>query len=304
MTPPDDAPTRASGATETPVQSDAAGRKPRDEEIEFYGLTHRGKVRENNQDHFLVCSLKKHVDVHLTSLPQVEQIAGRAERLAFLAMVADGVGSGPHGEEASRFTAETVTRYVIESMHCYYTADATDDTAFTRALEEAAVRVHVDIAERAASDATFRGMATTLTLWISVWPRSYLLQVGDSRCYTLYEGVLRQISRDQTMAQELVDSGVMSRTEAYNTRWANVLSSSIGGPQSAPVVTRIPQRWGAIGLLCTDGLTKHVSDERIEERLRTMTTPKQACEALVQDALDGGGGDNITVIVGRTVRRD
>jgi PPM family protein phosphatase len=302
MTPPDDSAAHASASLSAPPQP--ADRKPRDDEIDVFGLTHKGKVRESNQDHFLICSLKKQVDVHLTSLPDIGSLAGQAERLAFLAMVADGVGSGPRGEEASRFAAEAVTRYVIESMHCYYTADATDDAAFTKALEDAAVRVHVDIAERAASDPAFRGMATTLTLWIGVWPRAYLLQVGDSRCYMLLDGVLNQISRDQTMAQELVDSGVMSRTEAYGTRWANVLSSSIGGPQNAPVVTRMMQQWEQVGLLCSDGLTKHVSDERIKERLQTMTSAKQACEALVQDALDDGGTDNVTVLVGRRIRRD
>jgi protein phosphatase len=137
-----------------------------------------------------------------------------------------------------------------------------------------------------------------------VWPRGYLLQVGDSRCYVLRDGRLTQISRDQTMAQELVDQGVLQRTEAFNTRWAHVLSSSIGGRQTAPTVTRMDQDWDNVGLLCSDGLTKHVSDERIRERLANMTSAKQACEALLQDALEDGGSDNITIIVGRTVRRE
>jgi protein phosphatase len=103
------------------------------------------------------------------------------------------------------------------------------------------------------------------------------------------------------MAQELVDSGVMPATQAFRSRWANVLSSSIGGPQSAPVVHRLRQYWGQIGMLCSDGLTKHVPDERIRERLRTMTSARQVCEDLVNDALDAGGTDNITVVVGRAV---
>jgi len=144
-------------------------------------------------------------------------------------------------------------------------------------------------------------MATTLTLWIGVWPKAYLLQVGDSRFYVLRDGVLTQVSRDQTMAQELVDQGIMTRTDAFNTRWANVLSSSLGGRQTAPVVTAMDQGWQNVGLLCSDGLTKHVSDERIAERLRTMTSSRQACEALLQDALDDGGTDNITIVVGRVV---
>jgi protein phosphatase len=145
-------------------------------------------------------------------------------------------------------------------------------------------------------------MATTLTLYLGVWPRAYLLQVGDSRFYTFRNGSLTRISRDQTMAQELVDQGVLTMSTAFSTRWANVLSSSIGGKQTAPLVTHLDQDWNNIGLLCSDGLTKHVSDERIAEHLGNMTSAKQVCEDLLQDALDDGGTDNITIIVGRDVR--
>jgi protein phosphatase len=145
-------------------------------------------------------------------------------------------------------------------------------------------------------------MATTLTLWLGVWPRAYLLQVGDSRFYVYRDGRLARISRDQTMAQDLVDQGVLPAEAAEGTRLANVLSSSIGGQQTAPVVTRLDQSWENVGLLCSDGLTKHVTDERIAERLRTMTSSRQACEALLQDALEGGGSDNITIVVVRDVK--
>jgi serine/threonine protein phosphatase PrpC len=89
-----------------------------------------------------------------------------------------------------------------------------------------------------------------------------------------------------------------------NTPLANVLSSSIGGSQTAPVVTRVPAAWNTVHLLCSDGLTKHVTDEKISERLGTMTSARQACEQLLQDALDGGGTDNITVCIGRAVKKD
>jgi len=146
-------------------------------------------------------------------------------------------------------------------------------------------------------------MATTLTLYLGVWPRAYLLQVGDSRCYLLHEGELVQITRDQTMAQELIDAGVLARAEASRTRWAHTLSSAIGGRQTAPIVTRLEQQWGNVGLLCSDGLTTHVPDDRIRERLQTMTSARQVCEDLLQDALDAGGSDNITILVGRTIQR-
>jgi protein phosphatase len=279
-----------------------AVRKPGDHEVDVYGLTHRGKVRTENQDHFLICSLHRRVDVHSTSLPDTAAITAPGDRLAFLAMVADGVGGGARGEEASRMTVGEVTRYITAALHCYYTADTRDDTAFTDALTAAAVQAHESLLQTAASHTDGRSMATTLTLWLGVWPRAYLLQVGDSRCYSYRGGELLQISRDQTMAQELVDRGLMTRSDATRSRWAHTLSSAIGGYQTAPVVTRMDQAWGDVGLLCSDGLTNHVADERIRERLATMTSARQVCEALVQDALDGGGTDNITVLVGRTVR--
>ncbi|GMR13650.1 MAG: protein phosphatase 2C domain-containing protein [Gemmatimonadota bacterium] len=281
----------------------ALGRKPVDEQIDFHGLTHPGKVRTENQDHFLVSSLHKRMEVHLTSLPDTGRLYGDAERLALLAMVADGVGGGPGGEAASRLALEAVSQYAAESMDCYYTADPTDDHAFTRALANAALHCHQDVLKRS-DGARGRGMATTLTLMLFVWPRAYLLQVGDSRYYILRDGELTQISRDQTLAQVLVDDGVFSRTEASKSPLSEVLSSAIGGSETTPVVTGIDQDWNYVHLLCSDGLTKHVSDERIAERLRSMTSAKQVCEDLLKDALDDGGSDNITVIVGRALRND
>ncbi len=277
-------------------------RKPRDDEIDVFGLTHKGLVRKSNQDHFLLASVHKRIAVHQTSLPDLARLPTGEQRLAFFAMVADGVGSGDHGEEASRRALEAVTRYVTESVACYYQRDAREET-FIQALQDAAMETHTSLL-RAATEAGTRSMATTLTVWMGVWPWIYLLQVGDSRYYLFRDGELRQISRDQTIAQELLDSGVFTRDDASFERWAQVLSSAIGGKQTAPVVTRLPADWRNVHLMCSDGLTKHVSDEQIRERLATMTSAQQACEALLQDALDGGGSDNVTVIVGRAVPKE
>jgi protein phosphatase len=283
--------------------SSALERKPRDDEIDVYGLTHIGKVRKVNQDHFLICSLKRDLVAHATSLPDVSGLGGSPERLAALAMVADGVGGGPMGEEASRLAVESITDYVAQCARCYYAAVTTDEDEFTAALSAAALQSHATVAQRAQADPEHRGMATTLTLWIGVWPDIYLLQVGDSRCYRLAGGELTQISHDQTMAQEMVDQGLLPAAQAAATRWANVLSSSIGGKQSVPVVTHVRNGWDITWMLCSDGLTRHVTDERIRERLAGMTSAREACENLLQDALDGGGSDNITIIVGRATKK-
>jgi protein phosphatase len=289
--------------TQTTAPPIAPERKPRDEEIDVYGLTHIGKVRRENQDHFLICALKKQMVVHRTSLPETDHLMAEPERLAFLMMVADGVGGGAKGAEASRMTLEAVTRYVTSSMRCYYAASSKDDREFSQALQEGALQCHGELVRQGEDDPQCRGMATTLTLYLGLWPRAYLLQVGDSRCYLLQRGELTQITRDQTMAEELVALGVLTRAAAKVSRLAHTLSSSIGGRHTDPVVTRFDMTWGNVLLLCSDGLTKHVSDERIRDRLRSMTSARQACEDLLRDALEGGGSDNITLVIGRAIRR-
>jgi protein phosphatase len=279
----------------------ALARKPRDSDIDVYGLTHPGKVRKENQDHFLIGTLSKHLRIDRTSLPQDAALLADSERLASVGMVADGVGSGA-GEEASRLAVQAVAQYLAHITNAFYTSDATEPETFTHLLSEAALQVHASLLEHAQQEGKPGRMATTLTVFFGLWPQAYLLQVGDSRCYLYHESRLTQISRDQTMAEDLVDQGVLSRAKAADTRWAHVLSSAIGGQQAAPVVTRIVRDWGSIVLLCSDGLTKHVSDERIAERLGALTSAQQTCEALLQDALDSGGSDNITILIGRTVK--
>ena len=280
-----------------------ATRKPRDDEIDVYGLTHPGKVRRDNQDHFLICSLRKQMVVRHTSLPDTGHLVADGERLASLAMVADGVGGAARGETASRVALEAITQYVSRSMRCYYAAGSADDQQFFDALQEGARQSHAELLRRGEEDADYRGMATTLTLFLGVWPRAYLLQAGDSRCYLLRHGELTQITRDQTMAQEMVDLGVMKAEDAAGTRLAHTLTSSIGGRQTDPKITRFDMAWGHVLLLCSDGLTRHVSDDRLRDVLRSMTNARQACEDLLREALDGGGSDNITILVGRTVQR-
>ena len=273
-------------------------RKPRDDEIDVYGVTHKGNVRVENQDHFLLSSIYKHVEILSTSLSDLQRRPLGDERVAFLAMVADGVGGGEGGEEASATALQNALQHVVKSMDCYYRSDASE-TAFINALQETAEACHRAVLARAREEGVEGTMATTLTLWFGVWPWYYLLQVGDSRYYLWRDGVLTQVSRDQTIAEELVEKGVFTRAVASRSQFAHVLSSSIGGDQTMPVVTRLKADWHNVHLLCSDGLTKHVSDERIAERLANWTTARETAGLLLQDALDGGGTDNITIILGR-----
>jgi serine/threonine protein phosphatase PrpC len=282
--------------------SDASLRKPRDDELDVYGLTHRGKVRVENQDHFLTGSLRKRLNIRQSSLA-LDKIPLAEERVASFMMVADGVGGGLKGEQASRMAVEVATRYIAEGARCYYQVND-EEVDLAQVLEDGAKKCHEAIQKTAASDETAEGMATTLTLYIGVWPWAYILQVGDSRYYQYQDGALRQVSHDQTVAQELADQGIMPRELVEKSPLSNVLSSSIGGRQTAPVVTRVPNAWGLVHLLCSDGLTRHVSDERIAERLGAMRSARQVAEDLLKDALEAGGTDNITVVVGRAIPKD
>jgi serine/threonine protein phosphatase PrpC len=279
-------------------------RRPRDDEIDVYGVTHPGKTRKDNQDHFLICSLRKQIVLRQTSLPEKAHLIHEPERIASLAMVADGVGGAAKGEEASRIALEAVTEYVSGSMQCYYAERSVDDGEFCQSLQNGAMECHTALLRQGETDPEYRGMATTLTLYLGIWPRGYLLQVGDSRCYLLRKGELCQITRDQTMAQELVDMGVLTEERASASPFAHTLTSSIGGKETAPIVTRFNTDWGDVLLLCSDGLTKHVPDDRIRDRLRSMTSAQQVCEDLLQEALDGGGTDNITLVVGRALPKE
>jgi len=281
----------------------AANPKPRDEDLDFFGITDKGLVRKDNQDHFLVTTLHKTMRVHVTSLPNPELLEIPSQRIASVGMVCDGVGGHSGGEAASRSAVEAIAGYVTHTMQCFFTGEHGDPEEFLVSLRDAATRSHELIAARARESGDRKGMATTLTMFVAVWPILYLLQVGDSRCYVYRDGTLTQLTRDQTMAQDLLDSGVLTPEQAARSPYANVLSSSLGGASWVPEVSRFDLKLGDKMLLCTDGLTKHVSDEQIERRMAALTSSEQAARALLQDALDGGGSDNVTVLVLRTIIR-
>jgi serine/threonine protein phosphatase PrpC len=276
----------------------APGERPRDQELDLFGLTHRGKVRKENQDHFLLATVHHQIAIHGTSLPEPGRLPLRGERLATIMLVADGVGGSARGGDASKLAAETVTRYVASTMRCYHTAGSADEGEFLAALRAAALEAHTAV--RGAADTVARTMATTLTLAMPVWPWAYVLQVGDSRCYYYWDGELRQVTRDQTVAQDLVDGGVLRPERAAASPFSHVLASAIGGDEASPVVTRLDIRQrGCVLLLCSDGLTTHVSDADIAEQLRVMQSSEQLCRALLDLALERGGSDNVTVVAGR-----
>ena len=280
------------------MSADAQWVRPTDTELDMFGLTHVGRVRRENQDHFMLCTVHPQVVVHGTSLPDAASLPLRGERIATYMLVADGVGSGSGGGEASRVALATITQYVASSMRSYHSAGAASDTEFYQALTDAALEAHTAVKKRQLLDPDAK-MATTLTLAVAVFPWMYVTQVGDSRCYIYWQGKLNQITRDQTLAQGLADQGILPADRVSSSPLSHVLSSAIGGEEAMPVVSRVEIPRGCVILLATDGLTKHVSNEEIAEQIRTMKSSEQLCRSLLDLALERGGSDNITLIAAR-----
>ena len=140
-------------------------------------------------------------------------------------------------------------------------------------------------------------MATTLTVCIAVWPWAYVVQVGDSRAYIYTGGKLKQITRDQTVGQALVDQGAIAADKLETSPLKHVLASAIGSDEALPEVTRfnIGEK-GSLILLCSDGLNKHVSDDEIASAMSTMTSSTQLATQLLDLCLERGGEDNITIL--------
>jgi protein phosphatase len=148
-----------------------------------------------------------------------------------------------------------------------------------------------------------KGMGTTLTMAYLIWPRMYLVHVGDSRCYLFRDGTLRQLTRDHTVAEMCAEQGEMEAEEAESSRLSNVLWNFVGGDSDdlSPEVHRAELRRNDSLLLCTDGLTKCVEDAQIAERLAGGEPSDVVCQQLVSDAINEGAPDNTTVVVARLV---
>jgi len=278
------------------AESKAVGR-PLASDIDVFGLTHPGKVRRVNQDQFLIASLHKTMQVHASSLPAEELGDLTSESRFYLCIVADGVGGRPGGEFASGTALKTIAQYATHTLKLSYRHDPGEEGKFLEELERAVAESHAAVLEDPQSS------ATTLTMVVFRWPRAYLVHVGDSRCYRLRDGRLDQLTKDQTMAQALVDAGVLPPARASETRWAHVLSSALGANQATPVIAMTEHHWDDVMLLCTDGLTKHVTDQEIAEQLATVKTSEGICRNLVDLTLARGAMDNVTVVAGRLRER-
>lgn len=265
--------------------------------VDAFGLTDPGRVRHNNEDHYVIVSLQKTVQVRQASLADPRAFDGLRGPEALLFVVADGVGGRPGGALASETAITALVEYIGQAAGCFHNLDVDREHEFLEQLERAVHQAH----ERVAPTAGARGFgpATTLTMATLVWPRAYLVHVGDSRAFYLRKGRLRQLTRDQTMGEYMVEAGAWTEDQARAAPRAGVLASAVGGNEMTPAVGLVDLQPGDVLLLCSDGLTKHVPDERIAQILGAAPDAERACRELVAAALAGGGSDNVTVVVAR-----
>jgi protein phosphatase len=293
-------------ATHVDVASDATRNvRPEDADLDLFGISHPGLKRPTNQDHFLIARIYPQIHVDGTSLPEASALPLRGRRLGTILLVADGVGGSTDGGAAARLATEAVTRYVADTFRGFHEVGiGADDEELLTALRNAAFQAHDAVRAEAVTRDDRSTLATTLTLGIGVWPWLYVVQIGDSRAYIYTHGSLKQVTQDQTIAQGLVDQGVLKPEQAAKSPLAHVLSSAIGGTDALPIVSRVDvSERGCILLFCTDGLTKHVTNEEIEDQCRLTTSSEQLGRHLVQMALDRGGSDNISIVIARAPLR-
>jgi len=267
-------------------------------DVESAGVTDIGNVRSDNQDQFLVADLTRSMLVRSGALSAApgERLFGGS--MGHLFLVADGMGGHRAGSEASLFAVQYFANAILNSVRWLVRIEPATEGVFLEELKGILVNAHQALEERAATDKAYTGMGTTLTMAYIAWPRMYVVHAGDTRCYVVRENSMRLLTRDHTVAQDMVQKGQLAREELESSHWSNVLVNALGAGASdvyADIYTYDLQVGDTL-MLCSDGLNKHVSDPKIHEVLTQSESSQAACDALIQLAKQAGGTDNITVV--------
>lgn len=270
-------------------------------EVDLAALSDPGKVRRNNEDHYMAARFDRTMRTLATNLPEGE-VPMRYAETVYALLVADGVGGAAAGEIASRTAVQELVDLVLETPDWIMRLDDQLAEEVLRRMEGRFQRIRERLVARAEADPSLRGMATTMTVACSLGPELMTMHVGDSRAYLLRRGGrLERLTRDQTMAQSLADSGAIRQDEVAHSPLRHVLTSALA-TRGAFVQVEL-KRWrlddGDQLLLCSDGLTEMVPDEAIAHTLTGARSSTEACRKLVDLALEGGGKDNVTVALAR-----
>lgn len=270
-------------------------------QVDVAAATHRGHVRANNEDHYLAVRFGRSLETILTNIAE-GFLEPSYDEVGYGMIVADGIGGMAAGDVASRMALCKLVEVVVSTPDWIMNVDRRDDLATVmRRFTERFREIDLALRERAQSDSTLFGMGTTLTLAASLGSNLVIGHMGDSRAYLLRNQRLHQLTRDDTLAQALIDSGIADPEDTATRAMRHVLTAAIGsaGEQVDPQVQRVHLSEGDQVLLCTDGLTGMVDDATITATLQAASSADAACRALIDLALNAGGLDNITVVLAR-----
>lgn len=208
------------------------------------------------------------------------------------------MGGYQHGGLASETTIRQMVAHVASMEHDATKNAIDDDIEFKKALSSIPGKIHRCLQIDGKLDAAKSKMGTTLTAAYIRWPRCYVLHVGDSRCYQLRNGVLKQITLDHTVAQMYLDAG-MSENVTRNPALQHTLWNSISASESEPQtdLSRIQLQDGDVLVLCSEGLTRHLSQDDILQEILSELSVEDRCQRLIKLANDREGRDNITVVI-------
>jgi len=268
---------------------------------EVAATTHQGHVRENNEDSYFLMRFGRSLEKLATNLEDyfVEE---NYSITGYGLLVADGMGGMAAGDVASRMAICKLIELLVDTSDWTLALKRNKDvkTVFER-MTRRFYDIDRTLKQEATDDHTLSGMGTTLTVAGTLGNDLVLGHVGDSRAYLLRGDVFRQLTRDHTLAQMLIDAGVANSDDPAPRSMRHVLTAAIGSldERIEPQVQRFRLQGGDQLLLCTDGLTEMVDDELIASVLRESSSAQLACDSLVDLALGAGGTDNITVVVAR-----
>ena len=257
--------------------------------VHVYGRTDVGRSREHNEDAFLIADLT--TDHAALDDRLEEHVVGERGTLF---MVADGMGGAAAGEIASAMAVETV----LEEIRSRWLAnDRRDPESFAAALKIATDVANTRIHRMATEQPEYRGMGTTATIAGLLGDTLYLAQVGDSRAYIVRDGRARQITKDQSLMQRLIDAGEITEEEAEQSERRNIILQALGpDPRVKVDLTQQSIRRGDTLIVCSDGLSGLVRREEFAQLARDHTDLPALCSALIDLANARGGPDNITVV--------
>jgi protein phosphatase len=277
-----------------------------DKNVDLGALSHRGHVRENNEDSYLVVRFGRSLENLVTNLEDalLEQsylVTG------YGMLVADGMGGVAGGEIASRLALSKLVELVVDTSDWVLSLRRQEDVNLVlNRMTERFLQIDSAVRREADHDYTLQGMGTTLTIVAALGSDLIVGHVGDSRAYLLRGSELRQLTTDHTLAQALIDAGVADPDDPASRSMRHVLTAAVGslGQEVDPQVQRFRLQRGDQLLLCTDGLTETVDDSTIANVLCETKSAQNACQTLVDLALAGGGSDNITVLIARFAPAD